>query len=70
MLMVAPLFATFYSEYLNSYELVNNCTNVRIAMRMNVLKLEGHILVSQKRETGNVSSCFETDVVWPASMAD
>lgn len=31
MLMGAPLFATFYSEYLNSYELVNNYTNVHIA---------------------------------------
>lgn len=70
MLMVALLFATFYSEYLNFYELVNKCTNVRIAVRMDVLKLEGHILASQKRKTGNVSSCFETDVVWPASMAD
>lgn len=71
MLMVALVFATFYSEYLNFYELVNKCTNVRIAVQIDVLKLEGHILVSQKKKkTGNVSSCFETDVVWPASMAD
>lgn len=48
MLMVALLFATFYSEYLNFYELLNKCTNVRIAVRMDVLKLEGHILASQK----------------------
>lgn len=27
MLVVAPLFATFYSEYLNSFELVNNRTS-------------------------------------------
>ena len=37
---------------------------------MDVLKLEGYVLVSQKRKTENVSSCFETDVVWLASMAD
>lgn len=70
MLMVAPLFATFYSEYLNFYELVNNCANIRIAVWMDVLKMQGHIFASQKRQTENVSSCFETDVVWPASTAD
>lgn len=72
MLMVALVFATFYSAYLNFYELVNKCTNVRIAVQIDVLKLEGHILASQKKKknTGNVRSCFETDVVWPASMAD
>lgn len=70
MLMVALVFATFYSEYLNFYELVNKCTNVRTALQMDVLKLEGHISASQRRKTGNVSSCFETDVVWPPSMAD
>lgn len=36
MLMVAPLFATFYSEYLNSYELVNSRSKLRIAMQMDV----------------------------------
>lgn len=50
MLMVALVFATFYSEYLNFYELVNKCTNVRIAVQIDVLKLEGHILVSQKKQ--------------------
>lgn len=48
MLMVALLFATFYSEYLNFYELVNNCTNVRRAVWMDVVKLEGYVLASQK----------------------
>lgn len=50
MLMVALLFDTFYSEYLNFYELVNNCTNSRMAVWMNVLKLEGYIPASQKKE--------------------
>ena len=44
MLMVALLFATFYSEYLNFYELVNNCTNVRKVVWMDVLKLKGIFL--------------------------
>lgn len=70
MLMVALLFATFYSEYLNFYELVNNCTNIRIVVWRDVLKMERHIFASQKGKTENVSSCFETDVVWSASMAD
>lgn len=50
MLMVALVFPTFYSEYLNFYELVNKCTNVRVAVQMGVLKLEGHILASGKKE--------------------
>lgn len=73
MLMVALVFATFYLEYLNFYELANKCTNVRIAVQIDVLKLEEYILASQrkkKKNTGNVRSCFETDVVWPASPAD
>lgn len=51
MLIVALLFATFYSEYLNFYELVNNCANIRIAVRLNVLKLEGHIFAKQKKKS-------------------
>lgn len=50
MLMVALVFATFYLAYLNFYELVNKCTNVRIAVQIDVLKLEGHILASQKKK--------------------
>lgn len=50
MLMVALVFPTFYSEYLNFYELVNKCTNVRVAVQMGVLKLEGHILASGKKK--------------------
>lgn len=41
MLIVALLFATFYSEYLNFYELVNNSANTRIAARINVLEMGG-----------------------------
>lgn len=71
MLMVAPLFATFYSEYLNFYELVNKCTNVRIAVKDGCSGVGGaYSCEPKKHKTGNVSSCFETDVVWPASMAD
>lgn len=52
MLMVALVFATFYSEYLNFYELVNKCTSVRIAVQMDVLKLEGHFLRAKKEKLG------------------
>ncbi len=50
MLMVALVFAIFYSEYLNFYESVNKCTNVSIAVQIDVLKLEGYILASQKEK--------------------
>ncbi len=52
MLMVALVFAIFYSEYLNFYELVNKCTNVSIAVQIDVLKLEGYTLASQKEKLG------------------
>lgn len=45
MLMVAPLFATFYSEYLNSYELVNNYTKRR------------HSYADECSEVGGAYSC-------------
>lgn len=70
MLIVALLFATFYSEYLNFYELVNNCTNIRIAVWLDVQKLEGHIFERQKKKAENISSCFQTDAVWQESLAD
>lgn len=57
MLMVALVFATFYSEYLNFYELVNKCTNVRIAVQIDVLKLEGHFLASQKKKLNKYWEC-------------
>lgn len=34
------MFATFYSENLNFYELVTKCTNIRVAVLKGVLKFE------------------------------
>jgi len=48
MLIVALLFAAFYSEYLNFYELVNNYTNIHIAVWTDVKKMERHIFANQK----------------------
>lgn len=79
MLIVALLFATFYSEYLNFYELVNNSANTRIAVRMNVLEMGrwglggsrgGGIFASLKKQKLRIRSCSLTDVVWQESLAD
>lgn len=49
MLIVALMFATFFSDYLNFYELVNKCTTVRVVVLKDILKLEGHILACQRK---------------------